>query len=78
VPSTPASKVFAVFVVLLGFGILSLVTASIAAMWVESSERRMEHDILRDLHAEIGQLRTELRATHEELRSLQRRLDQPP
>lgn len=78
VPSTPASKVFAVFVVLLGFGILSLVTASIAAMWVESSERRMEHDILRDLHAEIGQLRSELRATHEELRALQRRLDQPP
>lgn len=78
VPSTPASKVFAVFVVLLGFGILSLVTASIAAMWVESSERRMEHDILRDLHAEIGQLRAEMRATHDELRSLQRRLDQPP
>lgn len=78
VPSTPASKVFAVFVVLLGFGILSLVTASIAAMWVESSERRMEHDILRDLHAEIGQLRAELRATHDELQSLRRRLDQPP
>ncbi|WP_442774934.1 potassium channel family protein [Sphaerotilus montanus] len=78
VPSTPASKVFAVFVVLLGFGILSLVTASIAAMWVESSEWRMEHDILRDLHAEIGQLRAELRATHDELQSLRRRLDQPP
>lgn len=81
VPSTPASKVFAVFVVLLGFGILSLVTASIAAMWVESSERRMEHDILRDLHAEIGQLRSELRATHDELRTFQKRLpptaDQP-
>lgn len=87
VPSTPASKIFAVFVVLLGFGILSLVTASIAAMWVETSERQMEHDILRGLHAEIGQLRAELRATHTELKALQRRLpdaapppadDQPP
>ena len=79
VPSTPASKIFAVFVVLLGFGILSLVTASIAAMWVETSERQMEHDILRDLHAEIGQLRAELRATHAEMKALQRRLpDTPP
>lgn len=78
VPSTAASKVFAVFVVLLGFGILSLVTASIAAMWVESSERQMEHDILRDLHAEIGQLRSELRATHTELSTLRERLDHAP
>jgi len=73
VPSTAASKIFAVFVVLLGFGILSLVTASIAAMWVETTERQVEHDILRDLHAEIGHLRAELHATHEKLQTLQRR-----
>lgn len=86
VPSTPASKIFSVFVVLLGFGILSLVTASIAAMWVETTERQVERDILQDLHAEIGRLRTELHATHAELQALQRRLpptpaahdDQPP
>ena len=78
VPSTPASKIFSVFVVLLGFGILSLVTASIAAMWVETTERQVERDILQDLHAEIGRLRTELRATHAELQALQRRLPPTP
>ncbi|MFM2054267.1 MAG: hypothetical protein RL456_2304 [Pseudomonadota bacterium] len=77
VPTTTASKIFAVFVVLLGYGILSLVTASIAAMWVESTERQVERDILRDLHAEIGALRAELRATHAELSALQRRLAEP-
>lgn len=60
VPSTSASKIFAVFVVLLGFGALSLVTAAIAAMWVQSDEQRMEDDILRDLHAQVRLLREEI------------------
>lgn len=64
VPTTAASKIFAVFVVLLGYAVLSLVTAAIAAMWVEnrveSGERRMERDILRDLHAELAELRREI------------------
>nr|WP_316641218.1 potassium channel family protein [uncultured Roseateles sp.] len=60
VPTTPASKIFAVFVVLLGYAVLSLVTAAIASNWVESSERRMEQDILRDLHAELRGVREEL------------------
>jgi len=68
VPSTPASKIFAVFVVLLGFGVLSLVTASIAAMWVESRERDIESEILQDLHRQVGLLR-------EEVRSLRRTAD---
>jgi voltage-gated potassium channel len=60
VPSTPASKIFAVFVVLLGFAVLSLVTASIAAMWVESHERRIEREILHDLHAQVRALRQDI------------------
>lgn len=60
VPTTAASKIFAVFVVLLGYAVLSLVTAAIASHWVESSERRMEQDILRDLHAELRSVREEL------------------
>ncbi|MEX8519421.1 MAG: potassium channel family protein [Leptothrix sp. (in: b-proteobacteria)] len=60
VPSTPASKIFSVFVVLLGYGVLSLVTAGIAAMWVESSEQRLEHDILADLHRQMSALRKEI------------------
>jgi len=60
VPSTAASKIFAVFVVLMGFAVLSLVTASIAAVWVQTEERRIEHEILRDLHREMRVIRHEL------------------
>ncbi|MEJ6000846.1 potassium channel family protein [Paucibacter soli] len=66
VPTTPAAKIFAVFVVLLGYAVLSLVTAAIAAMWVETSERRMEQDILRDLHAQLRGLREEVAALRED------------
>jgi voltage-gated potassium channel len=62
VPSTPASKIFAVFVVLLGFAVLSLVTAAIAAMWVESQERRIEREILHDLHQQVQSLRHDIAA----------------
>ncbi len=60
VPSTAAAKIFAVFVVLLGFAVLSLVTASIAAMWVQTEERRIEREILHDLHRELQEIRAEL------------------
>ena len=60
VPSTPASRLFSVFVVLLGYGVLSLVTARIAAMFVDTQERQHEREILRDLHAQMGKLQQEL------------------
>jgi voltage-gated potassium channel len=60
VPSTHASRIFSVLVVLLGFGILSLVTAAIAATFVESQERRIEREILHDLHRQIRAVRDEL------------------
>jgi len=62
VPTTPASKIFSVFVVLLGYGALSVVTASIAAMWVETQERRVEREILTDLHRELKSVRAEVAA----------------
>lgn len=65
VPSTHASRAFAVLVVLLGLAVLSLVTASVAAMLVEIEERQIERDLMK----EIAALRTEVRALHEELRS---------
>jgi voltage-gated potassium channel len=60
VPTTAASKIFAVFVVLMGVAVLSMLTAAIAAMWVESEERRIEGEILRDLHRQIGLVRDEV------------------
>ncbi|MBI5333693.1 MAG: two pore domain potassium channel family protein [Burkholderiales bacterium] len=60
VPSSTASRIFSMFVVLLGYGVLSLVTASIAAMFVDTQERQVERDILRGLHTEIASLRQEI------------------
>lgn len=62
VPTTAASKIFAVFVVLIGVAVLSMLTAAIAAMWVQSEERRIEGEILRDLHRQIGLVRDEVAA----------------
>lgn len=69
IPSTHASRVFSVFVVLLGFGVLSLVTAAIAATFVETQERRMEREILHDLHRQVKALQSELASLREEIRS---------
>jgi voltage-gated potassium channel len=55
--------VFAVFVVLLGFALFSLVTASIAAFFVGEDERQMRHDLHRDikaLHNEVVALRAQI------------------
>ena len=63
VPTTMASRGFAVVVVLLGLAVLSLVTASVAAMFVEREERQFEHDVRRQisaLHDEVRSLRADL------------------
>ena len=67
VPTTTAAKLFSVVVVLIGFAVLSLVTASIAAIWVESSERVIEQEMLHDLHARIHALSSEIVALRTEL-----------
>lgn len=69
VPTTPASKIFAVFVVLLGFGVLTMVTAAIAATWIESEERQIEREILRDMRYQIDKLRAEIVALRAESRA---------
>ena len=81
VPTTPASKIFSVFVVLLGFGVLTLVTAAIATSWVETEERIIEREIVHDMRREVATLRQELVALREELaqwRSQQMTVAQPP
>jgi voltage-gated potassium channel len=78
VPTTTASRLFAGLMVLLGFTMFSLVTASIAAFFVGEDEklmrREMHHDI-RKLHDEIAQLigdeeRTLRREMHADIRRL--------
>lgn len=69
VPTSTASRIFAVFVVLLGYGLLSLVTASVAAMFVGTQERKVEQEILRDMHREMRELRQEIDRLRQEVRA---------
>lgn len=67
VPHTHVGRAFAVVVVLLGLAVLSLVTASLAALFVEQEveqeERQIEHELMRELHA----LRRQVEALHARL-----------
>jgi voltage-gated potassium channel len=71
VPTTPASKIFAVFVVFLGVGAITLVAAGIASAWIATEERNIEREILADLHKQLG-------AVHAELAALRAALPQDP
>ncbi|MCA3236902.1 MAG: potassium channel family protein [Curvibacter sp.] len=65
VPTTAFSRLFAVVVVLMGLGVLSLVTASVAAVFVESEERVIERELLHEmarLRAEVARLRADIAA----------------
>lgn len=67
VPSTPLSRAFAVVVVLMGLGVLSMVTAAVAALFVETEERQIERDLLH----EISALRADVRALKARIDHLQ-------
>jgi voltage-gated potassium channel len=67
VPTTPASRIFAVGVVFLGVGAITLVAAGIASAWIATEERTIEREILADLHKQLGALREELAALRETL-----------
>jgi voltage-gated potassium channel len=69
IPHTPASRLFSVVVVLLGLAVLSLVTASLSAIFVEkeveAEERQIEIELLRELRVlreEVHSLRQEVGA----------------
>ena len=64
VPTTPASRIFAAFIVLLGYALFSVFTATIAALLVGEDEKRFIkelHGDLRLLRKEITELRGELK-----------------
>jgi voltage-gated potassium channel len=65
VPTTSASRLFATFMVLLGYALMSLVTAGIAAFFIGEDEKRLRremHEDIRALRKEVEQLRTALHA----------------
>ncbi len=82
VPTTTASRLFAVFIVMVGFGILSVMTASIAAMLIGEDEARLRHELHRDIRALraevatlIGEDETRLRLEmHRDIRNLRTEL----
>jgi voltage-gated potassium channel len=67
VPKTDAGRMFAVLVVLLGLAVLSMVTASLAAVFVERDVEAEERQIERDLMREIRLLRDQVSALEQRL-----------
>ncbi len=63
VPTTPASRVLAAVVVVLGYAVFSLITARIAALFVGAGEKRAQQD----MHCDIQALREEVRELRREL-----------
>jgi len=78
IPTTTASRLFAVFMVIVGFGILSVMTASIAALLIGEDEKRLRtqmHADIRSLRSEVAALigaeeRAVLRELHRDVREL--------
>lgn len=66
-PTTHAARLFASVVIVLTYGMMSLVTASLAAFFVGQEERRMRLEMHHDL-----------KALREEIADLRTRLGQPP
>jgi voltage-gated potassium channel len=70
VPSTHASRAFSVIVVLLGLAVLSLVTASLSAIFVEKEVEAEERQIEKDLMHEIRHLRHEVADLRRDVQAL--------
>lgn len=67
VPQTHVGRAFSVLVVLLGLAVLSLVTASLAALFVEQEVEQEDRQIERDLMREIHALRRQVDALHDRI-----------
>ncbi len=72
IPSTTASRLFSVVVVLLGLAVLSLVTASLSAIFVEKEVQAEDRQIEQDLLRELRVLREELHSLRQEVGELRR------
>ena len=72
IPHTPASRIFSVVVVLLGLAVLSLVTASLSAIFVEKEVQDEEREIEVTLLKELRVLREELHSLRQEVSELRK------
>lgn len=72
IPHTPASRLFSVVVVLLGLAVLSLVTASLSAIFVEKEVQAEEREIEVKLLSELRVLREELHRLREDVREMRK------
>lgn len=73
VPSTLPSRAFSVVVVLLGLAVLSLVTASLAAIFVEQEVEEEDRQLESDLMAELRALREDVQVLRRQVEDLSRR-----
>jgi voltage-gated potassium channel len=73
VPRTHMGRAFSVIVVLLGLAVLSLVTASLAAIFVE---REVEHEVEAGERQIERELMAEIRGLRAQVQALQERLDE--
>ena len=72
IPHTPASRIFSVVVVLLGLAVLSLVTASLSAIFVEKEVQDEEREVEVTLLKELRVLREELHSMRQEVSELRK------
>jgi len=90
VPTSTAARLFAGFVVVIGFGLLSIMVASVAAAFLGADEKRLRYEMHKDIRAlreqfqaTLGEeerllrreLRRDLRELREELATLRRELE---
>lgn len=68
VPTTLGARLVAITMVLIGFALLSLVTASFAAFFLGEDEKRLRHEMhldIKELREEVAQLRKDLQQGRE-------------
>jgi voltage-gated potassium channel len=90
VPTTAASRIFAVFMVVVGYSMLSLITATVVTLFIGEDEKRLRYEMHKDIRelreqfqTALGEeerlmrreIRRELRELREELSILRRELE---
>lgn len=76
VPTRGAARLLAAVVVLVGYAVFSLITASIAAFFIGEGERRLQREIYRDmklLRQELAQIRAEMQRVDADVRDTRER-----